>query len=74
MTDQLLFTIHHGTEPKEVRLAAPSGAGAGYHVYIDKYYYGTVINRNGDWVGLMNHASDLTTADIQAIGEIIEKG
>jgi len=73
MTGDIEFEIIIGDQAKHVRLSIPNGAGGGYHVYVDKYYYGKVIKRNGQWIGLMNTKSDLTTDDIQEIGEIIEK-
>lgn len=67
------FTANlHGIK-KKVELSNPYGGGEGYHVYIDRYYYGTIVKLKGQWVGHMNPKSDLTEAQIQKMGKIIDE-
>lgn len=68
------FTAVYGDETKEVELSNPLGGGSGYHVYIDRYYTGTIIKRNGKWAGFFNPKSqdEFTSDDIMILGDIID--
>ena len=53
-----------------VLLSQPMGGSESYHIYIDKFYYGTLAYRNGRWIGHLND-NDLESEDIQILGELI---
>ena len=72
MIKKIQLTAFYGNELKHVVVSNPYGGGAGYHVYINKRYNGTIVKRNGEWVGLLNPKSDLKAADIELFGEIVD--
>jgi hypothetical protein len=65
------FAASFGLEKKTVKISEVSKGAEGYHVYIDKYFYGSLSKIRGEWV---HHACQpwFTADDIQAIVEIIE--
>ena len=58
---------------RRIKLMNPTGGGDGYHVYIEKFYNGTIVKLKGQWVGHLNAESDLSDAQIKRLGEIIEE-
>ncbi|MRG45484.1 hypothetical protein GFS24_10180 [Chitinophaga sp. SYP-B3965] len=72
MLESIEFTAVFGDEHKKVRLSEPNGGGGGYHIYINNYYHGTIKKVNYEWVGHLNRASELTSADISILADIIE--
>jgi hypothetical protein len=72
MAKSIELEAHYGDTIKKVVVTNPPGGGSGYHVYIDKRYNGSVVKYKGEWVGHLNPKSDLQTADIDILGEIID--
>lgn len=66
------FTATFGHVRKTVRLVQPAGGVGGYQVFIDKIYQGMIVKPQGEWVGHLNPASQLTGDDIGVIGEVID--
>jgi len=56
---------------RKIRLSAPVGGSGSYQLYIDKFYYGNLVYKNGKWIGHLNN-NDLTSDDIQILGDIID--
>lgn len=73
MTD-ITFTASFGDLQKKVRITAPLGAGLVYHVYIDNFYAGQIIQVEGKWTMQTGANSDLTVDDVQAIVERVVEG
>ncbi len=64
-----------GDEEKVAVINSPFGASGekgGIHVYIDKYFQGSMFKRQGKWV-LLGPNVTLTTDDILIIGDMIEE-
>lgn len=63
----------YGDQRKELVISQPSGAGNDFHIFIDKYYEGSIVKLKGDWVGHLIPKSRLTADDVQILGEMIDK-
>ncbi len=48
--------------------------GNDYHIFINNHYRGNVVKLKGHWVADVGDTSDLSIAEVQAIGKIIEAG
>ena len=57
-----------------VEVSAPMGAGNIYHVMIDKYYNGQIINTARGWQVYLHPSTILDGNDISVILELIEDG
>lgn len=73
MTD-ITFSATFGDLQKQVRITAPLGAGLVYHVYIDNFYAGQIIQVEGKWTMQTTEKAGLTVDDVQAIVERIAEG
>lgn len=71
--NKVFFTAYYGDEQVKVELGQTSGGGEGYQILIGGYYHGMLVKRNNEWKGLLNRRSDLTSADILILGDIIDK-
>jgi hypothetical protein len=71
--ESIKFKAPFGDERKDIMLGNPHGGSEGYQVYIDDYYQGTIVLRDGQWIGHLNDRSELTIDDIQILGERIER-
>jgi hypothetical protein len=50
MARDMKFDAHFGDEIKKVVLSQPFGTGSGYwHVYVDDYYQGRIVQENGEY-------------------------
>ncbi|MGZ3999165.1 MAG: hypothetical protein ACXVIY_00980 [Mucilaginibacter sp.] len=69
------MSIPYGNERHQAVISQPDGIGGDWwKVNIDNYYEGTLHKRRGYWeAGHLPAKSILTTADIQAIGEMIDQ-
>lgn len=61
------FKAVYGDEEKEVELNRPSGGGNLYHIYIDRFYYGIITIRGGEWAVLPQHDHYFTPDDMDAL-------
>lgn len=61
-----------GEEPAHIEISAPMGAGNVYHVIIDKYYNGQIINTSRGWQVYLNPKTILQGDDVSVILELIE--
>lgn len=67
---QIVFKATFGDEVKTVRLSQPNGMGGEiWFVIVNNYHWGEMWKRGDSWVC---YDTDLTTEDIQILGEIIE--
>ena len=55
----------YGDEVKNVELSFLMGGY--YHIYIDRYYYGQIVKRNGQWVVLLQHPEEMTIDDMEIL-------
>lgn len=69
------FDAYYGDELKHVRIWVPFGIGDEiWHVNVGGYYEGSIKKKNGEWiVSHLPTKSDLTSADILIIGELIDE-
>ena len=65
------FTASFGEESKQVEYSYLMGDY--YHIYIGRFYYGTISHRQGKWTVLLQNKAAMTMDDIQAIEETIEE-
>lgn len=70
--EKIEFTAHYGDDKKNVCISASNGAAGVWHIYMDKYYYGVLLNIKGEWAWRPQNQSDFTSDDIQILGEMIE--
>jgi hypothetical protein len=73
---QILFEAAFGDERKQVEISQPHGTGQqGLHIYVDKYYCGTMGKRGCQWIAHLNNNSlpEFTSTDIEILGQIIEE-
>jgi len=69
----IVFTASYGEEDRNVVISAPNGAqGGGFNILVDNYLYGRLFKRNDIWVGFFNKGTDITGADIEELGDIID--
>jgi hypothetical protein len=54
-------------------LVSPNSKCDSYHVFIDNDYQGNVVKLQGQWVGNLDHHSDLTIDEVIILGRIIEE-
>ena len=66
------FTVLIDGHKAVVRISSPFGGSGNYQIFIDNYYKGEILKKDGVWIGYLNSNSELTTGDIEAIGERIE--
>ena len=66
------FDAAYGNDRKMVVIRQLSGSGNIYQVFIGNYYDGMLVKLNGEWVAHLNLKSDLTSDDIQLLGDIID--
>ncbi|RZJ69839.1 MAG: hypothetical protein EOO47_23795 [Flavobacterium sp.] len=70
----IYFKASYGDEDRNVIISAPNGAhGGGFNVLVNNYLYGRLFKRNDIWVGFFNEGTDITGADIDVIGNIIDQ-
>jgi hypothetical protein len=62
-----------GDQPVHVEIAAPMGAGNIYHVMINKFYNGQIINTVRGWQVYLNPKTILQGDDAAVILELIEE-
>lgn len=61
----------YGDKEKKVEISKPFGAGEQYHIYIDNYFCGTLMKRNGKWI-IPDHP-EYTSDDIMVLGDLAEQ-
>lgn len=67
------FDASFGDEIKKVCISQPFGTGGDqYHVTVDRFYWGAMWKRDGQWNFHGNAEAMLTAEDIQLLGERIE--
>ena len=71
--ENIKFKSAFGDEDKQVEISSPNGAGGGYNLMIDKYLHGRLFKRNNIWVAFFHKDNEYTGADIEVLGEIIDK-
>lgn len=64
------FEATFGDDKKQVKLLQPHGTGGNWHVYIDNYYKGSLLNIGGEWA---MYDTDLTLDDIHILVDMIKK-
>lgn len=71
--DSIKFKAAFGDQEKEVELTAPTGAGGGYQIFIDRYYFGSIILVNDQWTTMLNPKGEkeLTTEDRMILIDMI---
>jgi len=73
LMNDITFDATFGNERKTVRMSIPEGSGSKmWEVSINCYHQGRLYYRDGQWGSYLNDLSELTTADIQILGEMIE--
>ena len=70
--ESIEFTVIMDGRRSIVRVSRPFGGSGAYQLFIDNYYKGDILKKDGVWIGHLNANSELTTGDIGAIGERIE--
>lgn len=69
----IIFSTQFDNQRVTVLICHPSGtAGAGYFVYFNKYYQGTLVKYQGAWV-LHSIKQRLTPDHIAILGARVEK-
>jgi len=74
--DEISFWAAFGHRNSKVVLSIPGGTGSDlYHIYVDNYAYGQIINRQGKWDVCLNHSANekLTFDDHMVLIEIVEE-
>jgi len=71
--DTIHFKAVYGDIEREVTVSYDRYGTGSYQVTIDGFYNGNVFFKDGYWQAHLNSKSELTTADIQAIGERLEE-
>lgn len=61
-----------GDKRIKVVLSKPFGAGGHYHINVDGYYHGVIIQRQGEWVALVHETSWMTGDDLSILIEIVK--
>lgn len=67
----LKFTANFGGIIKQCELVRPYGGGDDLQIKIDRWHHGTLAWRNGEWKGYLGLKSELTTADIMVLAEMV---
>lgn len=62
-----------GNKTHELKITLPNGAAGLYHIFIDNYYQGIMMKREGQWVGYFN-GPDIGAEEIEQLGGVIEEG
>jgi hypothetical protein len=44
----------------------------GCHIYIDRYYQGSIARINGEWISRLNKGCILSMDDVQILGALID--
>lgn len=70
---EIVFKASFGDERKTIRISKPNGMDSlMWQLSIDWYHQGTLYFRDGHWGAYLNDSSEITTEDIQILGEIID--
>lgn len=68
----LKFTALFGSTPRNVELSSPSGAGGStVHIYIDRFYHGSIHFHQGEWVAHMIK-TDLSGDEVGELVQIVK--
>jgi len=63
------FTAAFGDETKQVELAYITGGY--YHIFIDRYYQGQIVKRQGKWTVLLQDPESMTIDDMQILSDMV---
>ncbi len=66
------FEANFGGVIEKCSLSQPPGGGDDFFIMIGKWYHGTLAFRNEEWVGYLAAKSELTSADIRILGEMVD--
>jgi hypothetical protein len=61
-----------GDQRRTLTVSMVSGAGMQFYVFLDMYFQGQVLRRNGQWVGYFNN-NLFTAEDVEILGEMISE-
>jgi len=67
------FTANLAGKEVEVALYDPHPSGKHWQILVAHYYQGSIIKRDGKWIGYLSPNSILQADDIQLLGERIDQ-
>jgi hypothetical protein len=72
--DEIIFDAAFGNVTKKVNISQPFGTGGDqYHLTIEGFYKGSMWKLEDKWIFYGNAGNELTSDDIQALGERIDQ-
>lgn len=72
--EQLLGRFFTGADNKEhyIEVTQPMGAGGGFHVFVDHFYFGQIVPSPEGWLSCIE-GHILNSDDIGAIMDLVEE-
>lgn len=68
------FIGSFGNETPTVKVCQPTGAAGVFYLFINDYFQGQLLKRNGEWYGaFQDKASIFTQDDVREIGQLIDE-